>query len=96
MCLVLRGWTLLVLLYVVLPLPYPIRHLKYACACCFREQVESVRQAASKTLVSLATDVSSVLVVALGGLCQRVNNVLNTNRPSLAVRTNLLELLVRS
>ncbi|CAM9292089.1 unnamed protein product, partial [Sphacelaria rigidula] len=57
-------------------------------------EVESVRQAASKTLVSLATDVSSVLVVALGGLCQRVNNVLNTNRPSLAVRTNLLELLV--
>lgn len=58
-------------------------------------QVESVRQAASKALVVLATGVSAVLVVALGGICQRVNAVINNNRPSLAVRTHLLELLVR-
>lgn len=58
-------------------------------------QVETVRQAASKALVVLGTDVSAVLVVALDGICQRVNGVLNNNRPSLAVRTQLLELLVR-
>lgn len=57
-------------------------------------QVESVRQAASKALVVLAKPVSAVLVVALGGICQRVNAVINNNRPSLAVRTHLLELLV--
>lgn len=57
-------------------------------------KVESVRQAASRALVTLATDVSSVLVVALGSICQRVSDVLNNNRPSLAVRTHLLELLV--
>ncbi|CAM9717565.1 unnamed protein product, partial [Hapterophycus canaliculatus] len=57
-------------------------------------EVEFVRQAASKALVTLATCVSAVLVVALGGICQRVNAVINNNRPSLAVRTHLLELLV--
>ncbi|CAM9430764.1 unnamed protein product [Pylaiella littoralis] len=57
-------------------------------------EVEAVRQAASRALVVLATGVSAVLVVALGGICQRVNAVLENNRPSLAVRTHLLELLV--
>eukprot|EP00903_Cladosiphon_okamuranus_P010030 g9512.t1 len=57
-------------------------------------EVEAVRQAASKCLVVLGTGVSAVLVVALGGICQRVNAVINNNRPSLAVRTHLLELLV--
>lgn len=60
--------------------------------CCV--QVEAVRQAASRALVVLGTGVSAVLVVALGGICQRVNAVINNNRPSLAVRTHLLELLV--
>ena len=46
--------------------------------------------------MTLATDVSALLVVALGGICQRVNAVINNNRPSLAVRTQLLELLVRA
>ena len=58
------------------------------------DQVEAVRQAASKCLVVLGTGVSAVLVVALEGICQRVNAVMNNNRPSLAVRTHLLELLV--
>ncbi|CAB1118220.1 unnamed protein product [Ectocarpus sp. CCAP 1310/34] len=57
-------------------------------------EVEAVRQAASRALVVLGTGVSAVLVVALGGICQRVNAVINNNRPSLAVRTHLLELLV--
>eukprot|EP00752_Nemacystus_decipiens_P008991 g8026.t1 len=57
-------------------------------------EVEAVRQAASKCLVVLATGVSAVLVVALATICQRVNAVINNNRPSLAVRTHLLELLV--
>ncbi len=61
---------------------------------CFHHQVEAVRQAASKCLVVLGTGVSAVLVVALGGICQRVEGVLNNNKPSLAVRTHLLELLV--
>ena len=58
-------------------------------------QVEAVRLAASKALVVLATDVSAVLVVALGSICQRVNAILTHNKPSLTVRTYLLELLVR-
>lgn len=58
-------------------------------------QVETVRLAASKALVGVATEASAVLVVALGGICQRVNGVLTNNKPSLTVRTNLLELLVR-
>ncbi|CAM9327631.1 unnamed protein product [Ectocarpus fasciculatus] len=57
-------------------------------------EVEAVRQAASRALVVLGTGVSAVLVVALGGICQRVNAVINNNKPSLAVRTHLLELLV--
>lgn len=57
--------------------------------------METVRLAASKALVGVATEASAVLVVALSGICQRVNGVLTNNKPSLTVRTNLLELLVR-
>lgn len=57
--------------------------------------MEAVRQAASRALVVLATGVSAILVVALEGIYQRVNAVINNNKPSLTVRTHLLELLVR-
>eukprot|EP00904_Undaria_pinnatifida_P013350 jgi/Undpi1/9145/HiC_scaffold_26.g11603.m1 len=57
-------------------------------------EVEAVRQAASRALVVLATGVSAILVVALEGIYQRVNAVINNNKPSLTVRTHLLELLV--
>ena len=57
-------------------------------------QVEAVWVAASKALVVLATGVSAILVVALEGIYRRVNAVISNNKPSLTVRTHLLELLV--
>ncbi|CAM9155225.1 unnamed protein product [Ascophyllum nodosum] len=84
-------------LFAMLEAPDPsinLAAMPSATAVTATPEVEAVRLAASKALVVLATDVSAVLVVALGSICQRVNAILTHNKPSLTVRTYLLELLV--